>query len=59
MIRMFQCLGWKAPLDSNLEKEERVYVDTLLFLISSLMALTGIAVAFIFLAINIRFRSHR
>ncbi|VDD92318.1 unnamed protein product [Enterobius vermicularis] len=37
-------MGWKAPLDSNLEKEERVYVDTLLFLISSLMALTDIPI---------------
>uniref|UniRef100_A0A915Q272 Gamma-aminobutyric acid type B receptor subunit 2 n=1 Tax=Setaria digitata TaxID=48799 RepID=A0A915Q272_9BILA len=50
---------WIAPLDATVVVHERQYISFLLFILLSLLATIGVAIAVFFLIINIRYQNHR
>ncbi|VDM43121.1 unnamed protein product [Toxocara canis] len=50
---------WRVPLDATIVVHQRQYIAYPLFLLMSLFAAVGVALALIFLSINIRYRNHR
>uniref|UniRef100_A0A915CD40 Gamma-aminobutyric acid type B receptor subunit 2 n=1 Tax=Parascaris univalens TaxID=6257 RepID=A0A915CD40_PARUN len=50
---------WRAPLDATIVVHQRQYITYPLFILMSLFAAVGVALALLFLSINIRYRNHR
>ncbi|CAG9531980.1 unnamed protein product [Cercopithifilaria johnstoni] len=50
---------WIPPLDATVVVHERQYISFILFILLSLLATIGVAIAVLFLFINIRYQNHR
>uniref|UniRef100_A0A914DKM6 Gamma-aminobutyric acid type B receptor subunit 2 n=1 Tax=Acrobeloides nanus TaxID=290746 RepID=A0A914DKM6_9BILA len=50
---------WTPPLDATVVVRERLYVSLFLFAIMSGLALIGVILALLFLAVNVKYRNHR
>uniref|UniRef100_A0A0R3RG66 Gamma-aminobutyric acid type B receptor subunit 2 n=1 Tax=Elaeophora elaphi TaxID=1147741 RepID=A0A0R3RG66_9BILA len=50
---------WRPPLDATVVVRERQYISFVLFILLSLLAIIGVAIAVFFLIINIRYQNHR
>ncbi|KAM3720296.1 Gamma-aminobutyric acid type B receptor subunit [Dirofilaria immitis] len=50
---------WTPPLDATIVVRERQYISFVLFILLSLLAIIGVAIAIFFLIINIKYQNHR
>ncbi|KAL3998361.1 7 transmembrane sweet-taste receptor of 3 GCPR family protein [Acanthocheilonema viteae] len=50
---------WIPPLDATVVVHERQYISFVLFILLSLLAIIGVAIAVFFLIVNIKYQNHR